>query len=393
MQLYLVNDPLIDAAVEIIHGIEFFAVIKGTGRNAISPNRKPCQAISDSCCTRRLVSGLWRLRGSNRKQQAQKRILRAQCCSTSHSLIGWDSAREKRSNYETQDPSSGYSISELQKTEFLLNLEVSREGATGDSNVTRGYTPLEKNLGDTEVTKCGKLARANLIVPQLHPLPRPSSLSATIAPHELEMAPIIHYVAFPVAASHDLAQFKEAFRLLGKADGHISAERGSSIALSKVYKLLKKAPKTYISSPKFGEISLVQQDNDIAKQFRPLKDAMSAAGDNLVRYHFHLVKGTAIPALESKTTEFALITPKKEASFESVSKLGLKVRDVWDSNGHPAAFATGEENHDLILIIVGWPSTTYHLDTVKSDPYVSIVNEFAQVGTFDITHANLERNN
>lgn len=85
---------------------------------------------------------------------------------------------------------------------------------------------------------------------------------------------------------------------------------------------------------------------------------MSAAGDNLVRYHFHLVKGTAIPALESKTTEFALITPKKEASFESVSKLGLKVRDFWDSNGHPAAFATGEENHDLILIIVGWPSTT-----------------------------------
>ncbi|KAJ3881746.1 hypothetical protein F5051DRAFT_396361 [Lentinula edodes] len=208
------------------------------------------------------------------------------------------------------------------------------------------------------------------------------------------MAPIIHYVAFPVTASHDLAQFKEAFRLLGKADGHISSFQGLQVTEEGAKNLYFVSIWESIAlHKKFGEISLVQQDNDIAKQFRPLKDAMSAAGDNLVRYHFHLVKGTAIPALESETTEFALITPKKEASFESVSKVGLKVRDVWDSNGHPAAFATGEENHDLILIVVGWSSTTHHLDTVKNDPYVSIVNEFAQVGTFDITHANLVKNN
>ncbi|KAJ4482043.1 hypothetical protein J3R30DRAFT_2116424 [Lentinula aciculospora] len=143
---------------------------------------------------------------------------------------------------------------------------------------------------------------------------------------------------------------------------------------------------------RFREIAMINQENDIAKRFIPLTQAMSAAGDKLIRYQLELVQGTAIPALESKNTEFVIITPKEGVSLERIREVGLDVHDVWDTNGHPIALWESVEGDRTFLIIVGWLSTTHHYDTVKNEPYASVVNAFSQVGNFNISHAHLEKN-
>ncbi|KAJ3747166.1 hypothetical protein DFH05DRAFT_779350 [Lentinula detonsa] len=143
---------------------------------------------------------------------------------------------------------------------------------------------------------------------------------------------------------------------------------------------------------KFKEISMVNRETDIAKQFEPLNEAVSVAGDQFFHHEFNVVKGTAIPGLESKNTEFVIITPKGGASFDKVREAGLKVRDILDSNGHPAAFAESVQGDGMFLMIVGWLSPAHHLNTVKEEPYVSVAKELREVGTFDISHANLTKN-
>ncbi|KAJ3801519.1 hypothetical protein GGU11DRAFT_214618 [Lentinula aff. detonsa] len=143
---------------------------------------------------------------------------------------------------------------------------------------------------------------------------------------------------------------------------------------------------------KFKEISMVNRETDIAKQFEPLNEAVSVAGDQFFHHEFNVLKGTAIPGLESKTTEFVIITPKEGASYDKVREAGLKVRDVLDSNGHPAAFAESVQGDGMFLMIVGWLSSTHHLNTVKEEPYISLAKEFREVGNTSFSHANLTKN-
>ncbi|KAJ3987939.1 hypothetical protein F5890DRAFT_1471899 [Lentinula detonsa] len=209
------------------------------------------------------------------------------------------------------------------------------------------------------------------------------------------MAPVIHYATFPVShvGIERFPSLKKAFGQLNKAEGHIESFHGLQVA--------EEGPNnTYFISiwessslhRKFKEISMVNRETDIAKQFEPLNEAVSVAGDQFFHHEFNVVKGTAIPGLESKNTEFVIITPKGGASFDKVREAGLKVRDILDSNGHPAAFAESVQGDGMFLMIVGWLSPAHHLNTVKEEPYVSVAKELREVGTFDISHANLTKN-
>ncbi|KAJ3722085.1 hypothetical protein DFJ43DRAFT_679443 [Lentinula guzmanii] len=194
-----------------------------------------------------------------------------------------------------------------------------------------------------------------------------------------DMAPIIHYATFPVShvGIERFPSLKGAFGQLNKAEGHINSFHGLQVA--------EEGPKNiYFIS--IWESSLLH------RKFKEISMAVSVAGDQFFHREFDVLKGTAIPGLESKTTEFVIITPKEGASYDKVREAGLKVRDVLDSNGHPAVFAESVQGDGMFLMIVGWLSSTHHLNTVKEEPYISLAKEFREVGNTSFSHANLTKN-
>ncbi|KAE9395232.1 hypothetical protein BT96DRAFT_997832 [Gymnopus androsaceus JB14] len=197
---------------------------------------------------------------------------------------------------------------------------------------------------------------------------------------------IVQYTVFPASENFakDRSRFKEALAALTSAEGHIGSFSGLQVEeegsknryFITVWESVEHQKKFRESAnEKLGEI------------YSFLKDAVPG---EIVRHQFTLIKGTPLLGLESKNTELVIITPKDGVPFDRVKEIALKVRDVWDANGHPSAISEG---NGMILNIVGWTSTAHHLDTVKEEPYASIVNEFSAIGNFDMAHANLEKQN
>ncbi|KIK57291.1 hypothetical protein GYMLUDRAFT_87011 [Collybiopsis luxurians FD-317 M1] len=197
---------------------------------------------------------------------------------------------------------------------------------------------------------------------------------------------MIQHAVFPAPQGlfDDLSRFEEALGMLTKADGHISSYYGLQVE--------EEGSKNgyFISVWESAEHhKKFREDSNSAQVFRSIKQAV--AGDHLVRRQFIPIKGTPFPALESKNTEFVIITPKDGASPEKVKEIALRVRDVWDREGHTAALSESAGDDVAFLMLVGWDSTAHHLETVKSEPYASLVSEFAAVGNFDMSHGNLKK--
>ncbi|KAF9066939.1 hypothetical protein BDP27DRAFT_1365286 [Rhodocollybia butyracea] len=192
---------------------------------------------------------------------------------------------------------------------------------------------------------------------------------------------IVQYTVFPDSElPEDRSPFTEALIALTTAEGHIrckfellniSRERKfmnvDSLAHSPDYKSKKKARRTVTSSP--------------------VHERQHCSGE-ACRHRFTVLKGDPSVGLASENTEFVIITPKDGVSFDTLKETALRLRDVWDDNGHPSAISVEE---GMILNIVGWSSTKHHYDTVKEEPYAAIVKEFSAIGVFDMSHANMEK--
>lgn len=91
----------------------------------------------------------------------------------------------------------------------------------------------------------------------------------------------------------------------------------------------------------------------VKEKFAELSSSSKDIGA-LIQREFTVVKGTPLSALEAKTTELVIITPKDGVSFSQLKEFSLKVRDVWSENGHPSTISEGD---GAIFSIVGWSST------------------------------------
>ncbi|KAJ3759916.1 hypothetical protein EV360DRAFT_81674 [Lentinula raphanica] len=230
------------------------------------------------------------------------------------------------------------------------------------------------------------------------------------------MAPIIHYAVFPTShVSLDrFPSLKKAYGQLNKAEGHIKSFYGlqvteegskqmyfisstcarwnSSMINADLEAMMYEVWESSLYHRKFKEISMINRETDIAKEFNPLNEAVAAAGEHFFHHEFKVLEGTNVSGLESENTEFVLVTPKAGAPVDKVREVGLKVRELWDNKGHPATFSESVQGNGSFLMVVGWSSTTHHLDTVKDEPYASLVTQFSEVGVFNMSHANLEGN-
>ncbi|KAJ3769967.1 hypothetical protein FB446DRAFT_705784 [Lentinula raphanica] len=209
------------------------------------------------------------------------------------------------------------------------------------------------------------------------------------------MAPIIHYAVFPTShvSVDQFPSLKKAYGQLNKAEGHIKSFYGLQVTeegSKQMYFISIWESSLY--HRKFKEISMINRETDIAKEFNPLNEAVAAAGEHFFHHEFKVLEGTNVSGLESENTEFVLVTPKAGAPVDKVREVGLKVRELWDNKGHPATFSESVQGNGSFLMVVGWSSTTHHLDTVKDEPYASLVTQFSEVGVFNMSHANLEGN-
>ncbi|KAF5385624.1 hypothetical protein D9757_005555 [Collybiopsis confluens] len=201
----------------------------------------------------------------------------------------------------------------------------------------------------------------------------------------MSSGPLIQYSLFPASEGlfDDDSRFKETLEILRKADGYISSYQGLQVQEE---------------GGKNGYFISVWESVEHHKKFREgnlhkkiFGSLKQTAADQLVPRQFVPIKGNPLPALESKNTEVVIITPKPGASAAKVKEIGIRLRDLWDGEGHTTTFSQNVDEEGVFLMLVGWDSTSHHLETVKKDPYASLVNEFAQIGDFDLTHANLKK--
>jgi len=197
---------------------------------------------------------------------------------------------------------------------------------------------------------------------------------------------IVQYTVFPDSElPEDRSPFTEALIALTTAEGHISSfsglqvkEEGSKnryfITVWESIEHREKFRESAATNPKLAQFYRSMNDN--------------IAPEKLVRHRFTVLKGDPSVGLASENTEFVIITPKDGVSFDTLKETALRLRDVWDDNGHPSAISVEE---GMILNIVGWSSTKHHYDTVKEEPYAAIVKEFSAIGVFDMSHANMEK--
>ncbi len=104
---------------------------------------------------------------------------------------------------------------------------------------------------------------------------------------------------------------------------------------------------------KFREIA----PEKFSQLFATSKDAVSGPGE-LVRHQFKpvLEEHSPIEGLEAKTSELVIVTPQPGATTEAILKAGIKVHDVLNSNGHPAAFHQSVDGSPVFFMLVGWDS-------------------------------------
>ncbi|KAE9392812.1 hypothetical protein BT96DRAFT_944358 [Gymnopus androsaceus JB14] len=114
----------------------------------------------------------------------------------------------------------------------------------------------------------------------------------------------------------------------------------------------------------------------------------SLQGAEFKRYQFLPVQGDAVPAFESKNTEFVIVTPNAGVSKDVVKEATLKAHGVSKGVAHrPAAVGESLDGSGL-LVSVGWVSAA---ETVKNDPFLSIINELKGVSDLGLSHVSLKK--
>lgn len=82
-----------------------------------------------------------------------------------------------------------------------------------------------------------------------------------------------------------------------------------------------------------------------------------SAGD-LQRHAFYPALRLPEPAFESKTTELVIAKRKEGVSQDEFKQATFKLGNILHEAGHPSAVAESVDGSGIILLAVGWDSST-----------------------------------